>query len=327
MPELPEVHTTVTGLQTVLPGLSISDIWSDMWSTSKIAKNTIKDRDYFPYFKKYVLNQKVLQVRRRAKHILVDLENGFTIIIHMKMTGHLMYGLYEQNKKYDGKQWPWIPLIVNHADESADSWLNLKAQTTQIDTSPLLDPYNRHIHVVFTLSDTRHLVFCDSRKFGTIVVEKTETLHTERLAHLGPEPLETSFTQNDFKKRIMKSPNRAIKTVLMDQSIIAGIGNIYSDEMLYRSHILPTRAPKSLTTHEVTLLHKAMKEVLTKGIDFGGDSTSDYRNIRGERGKFHSNHLVYLRTQEKCLTKNCKGTIEKKTINGRSAHFCTLCQY
>ena len=306
MPELPEVHTTVTGLQTVLPGLSVSDIWSDMWSVSKIAKNTIKDRDYFSYFQKYTLGQKVLQVRRRAKHILIDLENGFTIIIHMKMTGHLMYGLYAYNTHYDGKQWPWIP--------------------TEKD-SPLLDPYNRHIHVVFTLSDKKHLVFCDSRKFGTIVVEKTQTLHTERLAHLGPEPLELSFTQKNFEERITKSPTRAIKTVLMDQRIIAGIGNIYSDEMLHRSHILPTRTPKSLTAREITLLYKAMKEVLLKGIDFGGDSTSDYRNIAGERGKFHSNHQVYLRTKKQCLTKRCTGSIEKKTINGRSAHFCTQCQH
>jgi formamidopyrimidine-DNA glycosylase len=305
MPELPEVHTTVTGLQKVLTSLSIIEVWSDMWSASKLAKNTIKDRSYFSYFKKYALNQKVLKVHRRAKHILIDLENGFTIIIHMKMTGHLMYGKYVQNKKYDGRVWPWIPVAKD---------------------SPLLDPYNRHIHVVFTLSNKNHLVFCDSRKFGTIVVEKTATLHTERLAHLGPEPLETSFTQKDFEKRIMKSPARAIKTVLMDQSIISGIGNIYSDEMLHRAHILPTRTPKSISQNELQLLYKAMKEVLTKGIEFGGDSTSDYRNINGERGAFHAKHLVYLRTKEKCLTRGCKGIVEKKTINGRSAHFCKVCQ-
>lgn len=305
MPELPEVHTTVTGLQAILPGLSVTDVWSDMWSESKLARNTIKDRTYFSYFKKYVCNQKVIHVRRRAKHILIDLENGFTMIIHMKMTGHLMYGTYIQNKKYNGREWPWIP-------EEKDS--------------PLLDPYNRHIHVVFTLSDKKHLVFCDSRKFGTIVVEKTDTLHTERLSHLGPEPLETSFTLNNFKERLMKSPARAIKTVLMDQSIIAGIGNIYSDEMLHRAHILPTRTTKSLSASEFSLLFKSMKQVLLQGIDFGGDSTSDYRNIEGKRGSFHANHLVYLRTQQKCFTKGCKGIIEKKTIGGRSAHFCIICQ-
>jgi formamidopyrimidine-DNA glycosylase len=112
----------------------------------------------------------------------------------------------------------------------------------------------------------------------------------------------------------------------MDQSIVAGIGNIYSDEMLHRAKILPTRTPTSLTTKEYQLLFTAMKEVLLRGIDFGGDSTSDYRNINGARGAFHENHLVYLRTREKCLRKGCKGTIEKKTIGGRSAHFCTTCQ-
>lgn len=289
----------------MLPGLSITDIWSDMWSESKLARNTIKDKTYFSYFKKYTLDQKVLRVRRRAKHILIDLENGFTIILHMKMTGHIMYGTYKQNETYNGKEWPWIPVTKD---------------------SPLLDPYNRHIHVVFTLSNKHHMVFCDSRKFGTIVVEKTDTLHLERLSHLGPEPLEASFTLSLFKARLMKSPARAIKTVLMDQSIIAGIGNIYSDEMLHRAHILPTRTAKNLTVSEFSLLFKAMKEVLLKGIDFGGDSTSDYRNIKGERGAFHSNHLVYLRTKEKCYTKNCKGVIQKKTIGGRSAHFCVVCQ-
>lgn len=301
----------------MLPGLSITDIWSDMWSTSKPARNTIKDKTYFSYFKKYTLNQKVLRVRRRAKHILIDLENGFTIILHMKMTGHIMYGIYTQNENYNGKEWPWIPVVANRADETL---------TSQTNTSPLLDPYNRHIHVVFTLSNKHHMVFCDSRKFGTIVVEKTDTLHLERLSHLGPEPLEISFTLSLFKARLMKSPARAIKTVLMDQSIIAGIGNIYSDEMLHRAHILPTRTAKSLTVSEFSVLFKAMKEVLLKGIDFGGDSTSDYRNIKGERGAFHSNHLVYLRTKEKCLTKKCIGIIQKKTIGGRSAHFCTVCQ-
>lgn len=309
MPELPEVHTTVTGLQKVLPGITISSIWSDMWSEAKLSRNTIKDRSYFPYFKKYTLNQKVKNVTRRAKHILINLENGFTIIIHMKMTGHLMFGEYKENKKYNGREWPWIPVDK---------------------TSPLNDPYNRHIHVVFMFVDkkrkTKQLAFCDSRKFGTIVVEKTDSLHLERLAHLGPEPLEQTFTENNFKERLKRSPARAIKTVLMDQRIVAGIGNIYSDEMLHRSHILPTRTPKSLTKKEFHDLFISMKAILSKGIDFGGDSTSDYRNIDGARGAFHENHTVYLRTGEVCLTKGCKGIIKKKTIGGRSAHFCTVCQ-
>lgn len=309
MPELPEVQTTVTGLNSVLIGLTITDLWSDMWSNSKLAKNTIKDHSYFPYFTKYALSTKVTGVRRRAKYILIDLDNGFTIIIHMKMTGHLMYGNYEQNKKSNGKEWSWLPVDNNKA---------------------LLDPYNRFIHVVFTLTNNKkkisHLVFCDSRKFGTIVIERTSTLSTERLSHLGPEPLETSFTCMQFKKRLLKSPTRSIKTVLMDQTIISGIGNIYSDEMLHSSHILPSRMTKSLTTEELQLLYSSMKHILRKGINFGGDSMSDYRNIKGERGAFQEKHLVYLRTKLPCKTKGCKGIIKKEKINGRSAHYCPVCQ-
>src|SRR3989344_3017421 len=95
MPELPEVHTTVTGLQKVLPKLSITDVWSDMWSVSKLARNTIKDKTYFSYFKKFVLNQKIISVTRRAKYILINLDNGFTMVVHMKMTGHLMVGRWK----------------------------------------------------------------------------------------------------------------------------------------------------------------------------------------------------------------------------------------
>lgn len=305
MPELPEVHTTVTGLQKVLPTLTITDVWCDMWSTSFIARNTIKDITYFPYFKRHTLGQTVLNVSRRAKHILINLDSGVTIIIHMKMTGHLMYGRYKKNPHSNGREWQWLPVEKD---------------------TPLSDPYNRHIHVVFSFSNNKQLAFCDSRKFGTIVVEKTNTLHTERLQHLGPEPLEENFTKKDFKERLFLSPNRVIKTVLMDQTIIAGIGNIYSDEMLHRAHILPTRYVKSLDEKEIQALFTNMKQVLHQGINFGGDSTSDYRNIDGTRGTFHENHLVYLRTGKPCYTKGCTGIIKKKTIGGRSAHFCDVCQ-
>lgn len=306
MPELPEVHTTVTGLKKAIQGLLFKDIWSDMWSNSPLAKNTIKSKAYFPYFSKKALKSKVLDVRRRAKYILIDLENDFSIIIHMKMTGHLIYGEYVKNEAYNGKEWSWKP--------------------TQNNTKGLFDPYNRHIHVVFSLSNGKHLVFCDSRKFGTITVEETSTLETKKFAHLGPEPLTPSFTIKKLTDRLLLSPKRSIKTVLMDQSILSGIGNIYSDEILYTSNILPQRTPLSLTKKEIEHIHVSMKKLLKKGIDFGGDSMSDYRNIHGERGHFQEKHQVYLRTTLPCVRKNCKGTITKQKINGRSAHYCNVCQ-
>ena len=324
MPELPEVHTTVTGLQKVLPRLTITDIWCDMWSTSTLAKNTIKDKTYFPYFKKHTLNQKIKNVERRAKYILINLSNDFTIIVHLKMTGHLLYGKYKFDQGVRAPQsvlatWgSWIPSVAEHRGTNAD--------LLGKNTSPLLDPYNRHIRVVFTLSDNKHLVFCDSRKFGSMIVVKTENVYKEKLAHLGPEPLDKNFSLKDFKTVLLKSPTRAIKTVLMDQSIISGIGNIYSDEMLHRAHILPTRTTKSLNENEWKLLFKEMQNVLKKGIEFGGDSMSDYRNVAGAKGNFQEKHLVYLRTGLACKTKNCKGIIQKQKIGGRSSHFCFICQ-
>jgi formamidopyrimidine-DNA glycosylase len=304
MPELPEVHTTVTGLQQVLPGKSIQSVWTNTWSMSSLTKNTLKDRSYFPYFLDHACNSKIIQVRRRAKYIIIDLSNGYSIVIHMKMTGHLIYGTYKQQED-NPKDWPWKPVIKD---------------------SPLHDPYNRHIRTVFSLSNHKHLVFCDGRKFGTIIVTKTKDLGAKTFSHLGPEPLDESYTQETFKERLLKSKSRAIKTVLMDQSIVSGIGNIYSDEMLHRAHILPTRTPLSLNESEWKLLFEAMKQVLRKGIDMRGDSTSDYRNIDGARGAFHESHLVYLRTKKPCLRKNCSGIIKKQKLNGRSAHFCPVCQ-
>lgn len=305
MPELPEVTTTVQGLQKVLPGKHFTAIWSDMWSSSPLFVNTIKNKDYFTSFKQKTLHNKVINVERRAKYILINLENAYTVIIHMKMTGHLMYGKYLQNKAYNGKEWSWLPDTSNKA---------------------LLDPYNRHIHVVFSLSDGNHLVFCDSRKFGSISIEKTADLERVLFSKLGPEPLEKDFSIEKLQEALRKSPKKPIKTTLMDQSVISGIGNIYSDEMLHISSINPKRISKSLTKQEITKLFTAMQKVLRGGIDFGGDSMSDYRNIEGKRGTFQEKHLVYLRNGKACKKKSCKGIICKEKLGGRSAHYCPICQ-
>jgi formamidopyrimidine-DNA glycosylase len=225
----------------------------------------------------------------------------------MKMTGHLLYGNYRKGKKSDGEkkhEWKW--------------WGETKA---------LQDPFNRFIHLVFTFNDNTSLAFCDARKFGKVTLIPTqEESSTPHLAKLGPDALEDIISFSKFKTQIMKRSNKAIKTVLMEQEIITGIGNIYSDEMLWLSNIHPERTPKSLLDAEWKLLHKSMKPVLEKGIRFGGDSTSDYRNIYGEHGNFHHAHNAYRKTGTPCLKKNCKGFIQRKIINGRSGHFCSIHQ-
>ncbi len=302
MPELPEVTTTVNGLQKVLPKLIIEDVWTDLTRKNPIKqfKDTIKDEEFFKKFKKIIIGAKIKKAERRAKNILIHLDNEHTILIHLKMTGHLLFGKYTYDKK-------------------KNSW----SVASEEKNEALKDPYNRFIHVVFSLSNGKNLVFCDSRKFGKVTLIKTDYLEQSiHLKGVGPEPLEESFTEKVFLERLSKNTNKAIKTVLMDQSIVAGIGNIYSDEMLWSSSIHPESTFNKIPKKNLSLLYKSMKEVLEKGIDFGGDSMSDYRNIEGRRGEFQHHHNVYQKKNEVCGKHGCKGIIERNMVNGRSTHFC-----
>lgn len=280
MPELPEVETTVRGLQKTILDLTIKEIWTDLNTKDKRQIGNIANPRFFLYFKKEVLNKKILSVERRAKNILINLNNNKTILVHMKMTGHLLF---------------------NNKD--------------------------KFVHVLFYLSKNNFLAFSDARKFGKITLIDTDTAHdSTHLKHLGPEPLDKNFNEDKFKKALEKKPNGKIKTILMDQSIIAGIGNIYSDEILWRIGMHPEKKVSKIKPSEFKVMFKALIEILAKGIDFGGDSMSDYINLFGEKGKFQNCHKAYRRTGEKCEKKNCKGIIQRKIVNGRSAHFCSIHQ-
>jgi len=197
-------------------------------------------------------------------------------------------------------------------------------------TGPLNDPYNRFVHFVLSLENPKnkkisHLAFCDSRKFGKVTIFHKDK-KKEYFKNIGPEPLEESFAFIEFKKVLFKKPNGKIKEVLLNQEIIAGIGNIYSDEMLWLANISPKSILGNIPDKELKSLFQAMKKVLEKGISFGGDSMSDYRNIYGQRGDFQNHHNVYRKTKEKCGLKNCKGVIIKSIIGGRSSHYCNVHQ-
>ncbi len=303
MPELPEVETTAKGLRKTIVGLIINDVWTDLFTKDKRQSGAIANPEYFKVFRKEVLNRKVLSVGRRAKNILINLSNKKIILIHMKMTGHLLYGKY-----------------VKH-------WMPGKTKWIPAENGPLHDPYNRFTHTVFTFSNGKNLVFSDARKFGKITLLDAITAYdTKHLNNIGPEPLSKKFTFEKLKERLYKKPNGKIKTVLMDQSIVAGIGNIYSDEILWRAKVHPEKKVSKIKNSEMKLIFKSIKETLTKGVDFGGDSMSDYRNIYGLSGKFQMHHQAYKRTGEKCRKKGCKGIIKRKVINGRSAHFCSVHQ-
>src|SRR3989338_9322452 len=150
--------------------------------------------------------------------------------------------------------------------------------------------------------------------------------HSAHLKNLGPEPLQNNFTLPRFRERLMEKPNGKIKQVLINPEIVAGIGNIYSDEMLYEAGIHPLSVVEKLPEKALRELFRAMKKLLLKGIDFGGDSTSDYRNPLGVHGTFHHHHQAYRNTGKPCTKKKCPGTIKRIVIGSRSAHFCDVHQ-
>lgn len=300
MPELPEVQTTVNGIEKVSKNRVIVDVWADMFSTSHIFKKTIKNKSYFNnVFKPSIINNKIIKTTRRAKNILIKLSNDTTVLIHMKMTGHVMYGEYVYNKK-------------------ENKWTPKKGQRS------LEDPYNRFIRVVFTLDNGKHLVLCDMRKFAKVTLVDDDV--KKELSKLGPEPFDEIFDSDYFVKNINRTPNAYIKTALLDQRLVSGIGNIYSDEILHEAKILPDRKVHELSKQELKNIHSKIVPILKVGIDMGGDSMSDYRNIYGERGLFQGNHKAYRRTGKPCTRRGCKGFIERKILNTRSAHFCKGCQ-
>lgn len=307
MPELPEVETTVNGLNKTVKGLSIKDVWSDLPKKSISRpdyKETIKYLPFFEQFQKDIRGAKIMSAERRAKNILINLSNGKTILIHMKMTGHMMYGGYAYSKKTN--EWSPAPNEKNEA---------------------LRDPFNKFLHVVFTFTNGKQLVLSDMRRFAKVTILSTKEAHdTKHLSHLGPEPLGKGFDVKAFTERLLKKPSGKIKQVLMDQTVISGVGNIYSDEALWLAGIHPTSTVSKIPAAKIRELFTATKNVLEKGIDFGGDSTSDYRRIDGTRGKFSHEHNAYRLTGKPCGKRACKGAILRMIVGGRSAHFCSVHQ-
>ena len=317
MPELPEIHITATMLHKLIKGLRIENVWTDYDSAYHKGKDNIKDPKFFRDFSKKVTGAGFKKIYRRGKNVLMELDNGQTILVHMKMTGHLLYGTYKRNSKSQ---------ITNHKNQTKDKQRNGKWVAEE--KGPLGDFRNQFIHFVISLSNGKHLVLSDMRKFAKVTFIPTEKLETaEHLKDIGPEPLEKTFTLLRFRERLLTKPCWKIKQALMNPEVVAGIGNIYSDEMLWLAGIHPLSTVENLPRKALHELFGAMKKILTKGIDFGGDSTSDYRNPLGVHGKFHYHHKAYRNTGKPCGRRDCKGFIRRLRLGGRSAHFCDRHQY
>lgn len=307
MPELPEVTTTVYGLNKKVVHHKIKAVWTDLAKKSQPVphfQDTIKNLSFFNIVKKELVGARITKSERKGKNILIHLSTGDVLLIHLKMTGHLLYGSYTYDKKTNS----WKP-----SDDEKNNALR--------------DPFNRFIHFVITFDNNKQLALSDTRKFAKVTLIKKTDLHSSKhLIGIGSEPLEKDYTVSKFIADLYKKPNGKIKQVLMDATVVAGIGNIYSDEMLCDSGIHPLSKVSSIPKQKLKELFTKMQKVLTKGIDFGGDSMSDYRTIDGERGNFQNEHTVYKRNKKPCLKNGCGGTISRIIVGGRSAHFCNTHQ-
>jgi len=289
MPELPEVETTIRDLNKKILGREIQDIWTDFPKMIKIPKS-------FEQFKKEIKDKKIEKVWRRGKNILFDLSGRKTLLIHQKLTGHLLLGKWELER---GQWQAKIP-------------------------GPLVeDPMNKFLHLMFWLDNGQMLALSDLRKFAKVELLDQKILEKE-LSFFGPEPLEKDFTFEKFKECLAKKRKGKIKQVLMDQEVISGIGNIYSDEILWEAKIHPFKDVSKLEKGQLKKIYQAMRKILPKAIELGGESISDFRRILGERGYFDKERKVYRREGEKC--RRCGTIIKKLKLAGRSAHFCPNCQ-
>lgn len=277
MPELPEVQTTVNGINKRVLGRKIVKIETSYKSTYHKGKDNIKNPKFLSLFKKRVRGKKIIKAERRAKNILINLSGDETILVHMKMTGHFVY---------DYPDYPFTRLS-------------------------------------FQLDNGKSLSLSDMRKFAKVTLIKTSELDSSlHLANLGPEPLEKKFQFPQFKSQIMRRPKGKIKQVLLDQSLISGIGNIYGDEVLWRAGVHPLSQTDKIPDKNLKEMFKALKITLKKGIDLGGDSVSDYRNIEGKKGEFQEHHRAYQRTGLTCSKSGCGGKIRRVVVGARSAHYC-----
>ena len=287
MPELPEVEITVRGLNKKVLSRAFIDVWTDK---NKI----IKRPKSFKEFKKRIKGKKIQKIWRRGKNIIFELSGGFSLLIHQKLTGHLLVGIWN---------------------------LESGIWKTKI-TGSLKEKVNRYIHLMFFLDNGKMLALSDLRKFAKVEFWGSDELKNE-LKKLGPEPLEKSFTFRKFKE-ILKNKKGKIKQILMNQEIIAGIGNIYSDETLWRAKVHPFKDVSELKGDELKKIYQSLREVLKEGIGLRGESISDYRDVEGEKGKFDEMRKIYRREGEKCS--RCETIIKRVKIGGRSAHFCPKCQ-
>jgi formamidopyrimidine-DNA glycosylase len=288
MPELPEVETVRAGLQHLLVGQIVSAVSSDNYKSFPNAEEDVKQ---------FLINAKVSAVRRRAKVLLIDLSSEYTLVIHLKMTGQMVYVRGGSGGRFG----------AGHPSPSLGSELP-----------------DRSTRVIISLEKAK-LFFNDQRKFGWMKLMPTiEVESLDFFKKVGPEPLSADFQADQFIRRLQRRKNSNIKAVLLDQTVIAGIGNIYADESLWGAKIHPSTLIRNVSRQKLKKLFVEIQYVLNLAIEKGGSTDKNYVNAEGKKGSYLEFARVFRRQNLPCP--RCGTTIEKIRVAGRGTHYCPYCQ-
>lgn len=286
MPELPEVETVRRGLHELIIGKRII---SENHDTEKGFPNTSGDVSGF------LIEATITDVRRRAKVLMIDLSTGYSLVIHLKMTGQLVY----VGDTRFGAGHPNDSLVHDLPDKST--------------------------RVTLTFADQTKLFFNDQRKFGWMRLMPTvEIPNINFMQKVGPEPLADDFTVEEFTERFTRRAKTTIKAALLDQSVVAGVGNIYADESLWGAKIHPSRRVETITKQEFASLYSELRDVMNLAVEKGGSSNQNYVNAEGKKGSYMDFARVFRREGLPCP--RCGTTIEKLRVAGRGTHICPQCQ-
>jgi len=286
MPELPEVEVTRRTLLKFIENKVIKNI--------KINNPNLRFK--IPAnFKKNVTGQKIIKVLRRSKYILIYLKNDYVMIAHLGMSGKF--------------------LIKNNYSKD---FLKTSYYSNEFSS--------KHNHLEFFFSNNLKVIYNDPRRFGFFLLDKISKLDVNKfLSKLGPEPLGKDL-KKDYLILKTKATQRTIKTLLMDQRFISGIGNIYANEILFLAKIRPNKISSKLSLVDIGRLHPSIGKVLKRALKLGGSSIKDFKSSVGEKGRFQNEFKVYDREDLKCLRAGCSGLILRVVSQGRASFFCNECQ-
>lgn len=291
MPELPEVETVKSGLAKYLPGKKIIGVEFDWPKSFPNSKATVDN---------FLIGAKVETIARRGKTLIIELDSGYSLLIHLKMTGQLVY---RGSRQQFGAGHPNDSLVGGLPDRSTRVTFDLEDDAGQ----------------------RSQLYFNDQRKFGWVrLMPSIEVLNVDLLKKMGPEPLEPTTTTKVFRSRLMRRRGSGIKAVLLDQSVIAGIGNIYADESLWMSKIHPLTPVGRLSNAAITRLLSSIKQILRTSIDSGGSTDKNYVDADGRKGSYLQFAKVFRRQGQAC--ERCGSEIIKTRVAGRGTHLCPKCQ-